>query len=612
MSTSVWGFVGQYRGNENALRLALPILSDDTGDLLVIRRCNWSTDADWKRIANEDGTRFGTKIESPLSGNVEPGSVLLVAGPLYVGNSTKVGAANWAGWHFTGDGSLICLTTPEQAARIDSEISELALQIFWEELQDLSNGFGDAATADAAVEILGSSATIDRSEFYLASIAMADVTARTARVGEQLVEVATAELGITPDVLLRSVDLRRRLWQRERPLSSHAATDPAGSVTPINALSLGHLVAAPSEAFFRALVAGLDAAEKAGAPFSLRLNEVGGRSASGLRLDTSTVLLVTDLLLGRFKDVELAVELPEARHLGIQLARGGLLFAVAQGHAGESIHSPLKSWLRPWHQSSQLYRRALFADPNARDEGLLMGAVQRNLVSLVNPHRYGGSEEEAAGVAAFVSTWLYRRARSLSATGGDEAEQLATTAGEVMRQLFLNIREYAALARDDESKPDLSLLQVFFTRGGTRSANRLYLLSLDLGVGIPLRVRELQQDAELPVTKTIIGVLDGTFRQFRPNRGWGLHDIYDVCVHHSDRRESSAPAARMLVFAGDHNDSTVSVVANNAPEKDTSPTADGWRIPLQGTGVLVELPLRLPRAQIDDEHVAPTLPFDAQ
>jgi hypothetical protein len=610
MSNRLWGFVGQYRGNENALRVALPILSDDAGDLLVVDRREWSGEDDWRRVRDDAGTRFGTRIEPPLAGDIDPGCILLVAGPMYIGNATKVGAANWAGWHETSSGSLVCVTTPDEAARIETEIGEFALQFFWDELQDTVNGFGDLGSADAAVEILGSSATIDRSEFYLASLAVSDMGIVNAPSREQLLDVAAAELGIAPEVLLRSVDLRRRSLRRKRHAWTQLPAEETAKVAPIVALTLGHLTAAPSEAMFRAIVAGLEAAEEAGRPFALRLNHSDAGATSRIRLDTTTLLLVTDLLLGRFKEVELAVELPKSRQLGIQLARGGLLFAVAQGHDGENSNDHLKSWLRPWHQSSQPYRRALFTDPSEHGRGPFLEAVQRNLVSIVNPHRHGGSEEEALGIAAFVATWLYRRTRALS-SGGGEAEQLATMAGEVIRQLFLNVREYAALGRDDDTTPDLSLLQVFFTRGGARSANRLYLLSLDLGVGIPLCVRELQQDSDLPVTKTIIGVLDGTFRQFRPNRGWGLHDIYKACEYHSNHRVGSAPAARMLVFAGDRSDPTVGVVANNVPDGDANPSAEAWRVPFQGTGVLVELPLLLPGAPTDDDQLAPTLPFDA-
>jgi hypothetical protein len=278
------------------------------------------------------------------------------------------------------------------------------------------------------------------------------------------------------------------------------------------------------------------------------------------------------------------------------MARGGLLFAFAS-EASPIGPSP-RSWLRPWHQSSAAYRRELFNDEDtATGADKCWESAQRYLITLVNPHRHGGGEEQGANITNYLDTWLWRRASALAhLSGGDELDDMVKKSTEIARQLFLNIREYAGLDRQRRGDHrDTSLMQVFFTRGGgARSGNRLYVLVMDTGVGIPTRVREMQEDVDMPADKALQGALDGSFRQLRANRGWGLSDIREACAQASALRIPGTAPGRMLIAAGDldrANQSTVaSMVFDDSRGYETFQTSN---VPFQGTCVLVELPLRI-------------------
>lgn len=73
-------------------------------------------------------------------------------------------------------------------------------------------------------------------------------------------------------------------------------------------------------------------AESRGDPFSLDLSDeglAGSAQPSAVRLHIPAVLAIANLLVGRHRDLPLRVRLPESRGLNLQLARGGVFFALS-------------------------------------------------------------------------------------------------------------------------------------------------------------------------------------------------------------------------------------------------------------------------------------------
>jgi hypothetical protein len=588
----LWGFVGQLRGNELAARRALPIVLDERDRLWVAQTPAWTGEHGLRCVGDEDdASRFGTALVPTPRLEVAPGQVVIVVGPAYQAAADALGLRAFSHLLSSAADFRYRVATPGEAEAVSRAVDALVLDRFWTSLeQAATDALGPSDQVTHALNLLSVSDTLERSEYYIAALASQKLfSSPRAAPSDDLLALAAAELGLPPEPLMTTALLRVAYWSRQ-PQSSFG---PARR-RPIQMLTLTHLTRPPTPILMEEIAVGLEEARTAGREYKVDLRPTNQSvTPSALRLDTGTMLLVTNLLIAAYRDVPLDVALPETRHLGVQLARGGLLFALARATAANDSKEVLSSWLQVWHQSSLTYRQALFSETDVLAAPRQFSSTQRYLMTLINPHARGGSEEQAAQIASYLGTWIWRRATNLAGDAEGDLEPIATTAAEVMRQLFLNIREFAGLDRSPSAdRRDSSLLQVFFTRGGTSSSNRLYLLVLDTGMGIPARVRELQQDADIPAVKALLGVLDGTFRQWRPNRGWGLSDIHEACIKHSERRPVGSPAARMLLASGDAGAADISAVAALMPDRSAPPSADAWRVPIQGTCVLVELPLR--------------------
>lgn len=76
----------------------------------------------------------------------------------------------------------------------------------------------------------------------------------------------------------------------------------------------------------------LEAAELRGTACELDLSNqavAGSVSPTAVRLSIPSVMVLSNLLVGRFRDVPLEVRIPDSRSLNLQLARGGFFFALA-------------------------------------------------------------------------------------------------------------------------------------------------------------------------------------------------------------------------------------------------------------------------------------------
>ena len=69
-------------------------------------------------------------------------------------------------------------------------------------------------------------------------------------------------------------------------------------------------------------------------------------------------MVVSNLLVGRFRQVPVVVRTPESKGLNLQLARGGFFFALANrpnvrwdGEEPERWPTTAEAWKRPFHPS---------------------------------------------------------------------------------------------------------------------------------------------------------------------------------------------------------------------------------------------------------------------
>ena len=223
----------------------------------------------------------------------------------------------------------------------------------------------------------------------------------------------------------------------------------------------------------------------------------GSARPSAVRLSIPSVMVVSNLLVGRFRDVPVAVRIPETRGLNLQLARGGFFFALANrsrvswaGEAPEQWSRTAKAWVHPFHPSDAAMRREALVDVKdpEHDSWVVRAAFQRYLLSVMHPHNRP-ARHLRHDLRQIAGRWLSSR---LHVKPGSEMVGTLTDCLEVFYQIVVNVPDHASLR---SSPTGCSLGQVYATLGGGReSHNRLHFTVLDNGVGLPRRVSILYKD----------------------------------------------------------------------------------------------------------------------
>ena len=340
----------------------------------------------------------------------------------------------------------------------------------------------------------------------------------------------------------------------------------------------------------------LEEAELLGTICDLDLSDqtvAGSASPSAVRLSIPSVMVLSNLLVGRFRDVRLKVRIPDSRGLNLQLARGGFFFALAnrsgvswEGEEPEQWSRAAKDWVHPFHPSDPRMSRAALVDVKdpEHDSWVVRAAFQRYLLSVMHPHNRLASDLRR-DLRQIAGRWLSRR---LDIKPGSEMVATLGDCLEVFYQIVVNVPDHASLRR---ASAGCSLGQVYATLGGGRdSHNRLHFTVLDNGVGLPGRVRKLYTDRERSAEEAISDAVMGRLPRPVGGRGIGLDLVRRIASQYNEgvRGVGGASSIRM-VTNGDADGSATSLEWGSDSEDPDTATVN--HLPIQGTLVWVTLGL---------------------
>lgn len=349
-----------------------------------------------------------------------------------------------------------------------------------------------------------------------------------------------------------------------------------------------------------------ETAERRGTEFGLDLSDeaISGQSTpSAVRLSIPSIMIVSNLLVSRFRDVPISVRIPNSKGLNLQLARGGLFFALANrpevnwtGEPPEEWSNVEKTWTHPFNPNDTKMRRAALVDirdPD-NDSWVVWAAFQHYLLSVMHPHTRPARHLRRE-LSRIANLWLSGR---LGVKPGSEMVKTLIDCCEVFYQIVVNIPDHASL---DSNPTGCSLGQVYVTLGGGReSHNRFHFTVLDNGVGIPSRVNTIYKDrprnAEDALRDAVMGQLPHQFG----GRGAGFDLVRQIANQYTERtRDVGGPSKIRIITNGDTDRSASYLEWNSESEKpDVSNIPD---LPVHGTLAWVSLGLKN-RIPDEDSH----------
>ena len=239
----------------------------------------------------------------------------------------------------------------------------------------------------------------------------------------------------------------------------------------------------------------------------------GASNPSAVRLSIPSVMVASNLLVSRFRDVPIEARIPDSRGLSLQLARGGFFFALAnrphvtwRGAKPEQWSRTARDWVHPFHPSDARMRRAAFVDVKdpTSESWVVRAAFQNYLLSVMHPHNRPASDLRH-DLRQIAGRWLSSR---LGVKPGSEMVATLSDCLEVFYQIVVNVPDHASLR---SSPTGCSLGQVYATLGGGReSHNRLHFTVLDNGVGLPAQSRAALPRSETQRSRGTSGRCHGT------------------------------------------------------------------------------------------------------
>jgi len=306
-------------------------------------------------------------------------------------------------------------------------------------------------------------------------------------------------------------------------------------------------------------------------------------------VERSTVGLLGNALLGSFgtRDLELRVSDDSADWM----AASGLAFALANRAGRTSVNGRSPTWLRnsdwardwlPGHTEplEALHRSEtteLF-DPSAVGETTLRPDLYGpGFAAFVNPHLTDPAVQRHP-VTTSLWPWLDRLVphQQVTPTTRDRRKRWIADVGRFIDETVGNVWEHA---RSGDGSPLFSLVQVFATRGGSRSSNRLHLSVQDTGAGIPATARpKLAPGLAAAITDDqLLGkLLEGSLAPWGHGRGQGLPKIVEICRRHHGTLRLATKTTRAIL---DSRDGDRALRTGAAPFK------------LDGTVVTLSLPV---------------------
>lgn len=350
----------------------------------------------------------------------------------------------------------------------------------------------------------------------------------------------------------------------------------------------------------------LKTAERSGSPCVLDFADraiAGSSSPSAVRLSIPSVMVVANLLVGRFRDVPIALRIPSSKGLNLQLARGGFFFALANRpsiawaeHAPEKWAHTAEAWVSPFHPSDKRMRREALVDVRdpQSDSWVVHAAFQRYLLSVMHPHTRP-ARFLYRDLRQIAGRWLSGRLRIRP---GSEMVRTLSDCLEVFYQIVVNVPDHASLR---SSMFGCSLGQVYATLGGGRhSYNRLHFSIIDNGVGLPNRVNKLYPDRIRNAEEALCDALMGRLPRPPGGRGVGLDLVRRITQQYIEGIRGVGGGSNIWIITNGDKPTDASQLAWHA-ELDAPSTAIIPDLPISGTLVWVSLGLAH-RIPAEDSH----------
>lgn len=341
----------------------------------------------------------------------------------------------------------------------------------------------------------------------------------------------------------------------------------------------------------------------------------GSSNPSAVRLYIPSIMVVANLLVGRFRSVPVALQIPEAKGLNLQLARGGFFFALANRpnvewdlDAPEEWSRAADAWTHPFHPGDTKMRREALVDVRDihNESWVVHAAFQRYLLSVMHPHRRpaGHLYRELRQIAG---RWLSSR---LDISPGSEMVSTLSDCLEVFYEIVVNVPDHATLR---SKSTGCSLGQVYATLGGGRySHNRLHFSVMDNGIGLPDRVNRLYPESGRSAEEALRDAVMGKLPQRLGGRGLGLDRVRNIALQYREglRGVGGATSIR-IVTNGDKIDETAQLDWQADTDKPTISSVKG--VPVAGTLVWVSLGLahRIPTNKAHQLELTFTEPIPA-
>lgn len=350
----------------------------------------------------------------------------------------------------------------------------------------------------------------------------------------------------------------------------------------------------------------LTQAEHSGAPCRLDFSDTalaGSSNPSAVRLYIPSIMVVANLLVGRFRGVPVSLQIPKTKGLNLQLARGGFFFALANRpnvewarDAPEEWSRAADAWTHPFHPGDTKMRvEALVDVRDPRNESWVVhAAFQRYLLSVVHPHQRP-ARQLYGDLRQIAGRWLSGR---LDITAGSEMVSTLRDCLEVFYEIVVNVPDHASLRT---SSYGCSLGQVYVTLGGGRhSHNRLHFSVMDNGIGLPRRVNKLYPGDARTAERALREAVMGKLPQRAGGRGLGLDRVRRIALQYREglRGVGGATSIR-IVTAGDAGGHAAEL--DWQADSDIPTTSTVERLPVTGTLVWVSLGLahRIPSLRAD-------------
>lgn len=353
-----------------------------------------------------------------------------------------------------------------------------------------------------------------------------------------------------------------------------------------------------------ALAKHLEEAEMRGTACDLDFSDeaiAGVAHPSAVRLSIPSIMVVSNLLVGRFREVPVIVRIPDSRGLNLQLARGGFFFALANrssvswaGGPPEAWSRTARDWTHPFHPSDADMRRAALVDVKdpEHESWVVRAAFQRYLLSVMHPHKRP-ARRLRHDLRQIAGRWLSSR---LHVRPGSEMVAALRDCLAVFYQIIVNVPDHASLR---SSSTGCSLGQAYATLGGGRdSHNRLHFTVLDNGIGLPRRVSTLYTDRRRSAEEALHDAVMGRLPRPPGGRGVGLDLVRRIARQYAEGLRGVGGASSIRIVTNGDTEGSASHL-DWRPDCDSPNTYHVEGLPVSGTLVWVSLGLE---HRIPDEH----------